>query len=351
MSISISTRRRAGCLVMLLVCLFLPSLGRRAEAAEIRVGLANTSSDAAFFIADKKKYFREEGVSVTFIPFDTGSKMIAPLSTGQLEVGAAAPSSALYNAVARGVDLRIVADKGQTPPGYGYQPLLVRKDLWDGGRIRTLSDLKGRKIAAGGVGISTSVTLNEALVKGGLTMSDVSAVTMGYPQHMVALQNGAVDASLTVEPTATLAINNGVAVRMMGDDEIYPYHQLSVVFFSADFIKKRPKEAKGFIRAYIRAVRDYNDALRDGRLGGPNADEIVAILTEYSVIKDGAILRAMISHGYDPDARLNVASLKKDLDYFKSQGLIQGDVSIENVVDSSLVEGALADLGPHKKRQ
>ncbi len=351
MSISIGVQRMAGRVVALLIYFYVLLSMVPASAADVRVGLANTSSDVAFFIADKKKYFQEEGVSVTFTPFDTGSKMIAPLSTGQLDVGAAAPSSALYNAVARGVDLRIVADKGQTPPGYGYQPLLVRKDLWDSGKVRTLADLKGRKIAAGGVGISTSVTLNEALVKGGLSSTDVSTVTMGYPQHMIALQNGAVDASLTVEPTATLAVNRGIAVRMMGDDEIYPYHQLSVVFFSADFIKKRPKEAKGFIRAYIRAVRDYNDALRDGRLAGSGAEEIVSILTEYSVIKDPAILRAMISHGYDPDARLNIASLRKDLDFFRSQGLIQGEVSIEKVVDSSIVEGALAELGPHNKRQ
>ena len=40
------------------------------------------------------------------------------------------------------------------------------------------------------------------------------------------------------------------------------------------------------MNAYIRAVRDYNDALMDGRLAGPSAREILSILTEYTKIKD-----------------------------------------------------------------
>jgi len=53
-----------------------------------------------------------------------------------------------------------VADKGSTPPGYGYQPLMVRKALVDNGTFKTLSDLKGRKVASsapgsGGVWCST----------------------------------------------------------------------------------------------------------------------------------------------------------------------------------------------------
>ena len=44
--------------------------------------------------------------------------------------------------------------------------------------------------------------------------------------------------------------------------------------------------AQKFINAYIRAVRDYNDAFKGGRLAGPNAEEIIAILTEYTEIKD-----------------------------------------------------------------
>ena len=60
---------------------------RAAEPIPVRVGLAQTSSDVGFFIADKKGYFKQEGLAVTFTPFDLAAKMIAPLGAGQLDVG------------------------------------------------------------------------------------------------------------------------------------------------------------------------------------------------------------------------------------------------------------------------
>lgn len=321
-----------------------------ATAADpVRIGTANTSSDVGFFIAEKRGYFKDEGIEVTFTPFDSAAKMIAPLGVGQLDVGGGAPSSALYNAVARGVNVKIVADKGSTPPGHGFQPLMVRKDLIDSGKVKTPADLKGLKIASGATGISTSVTLNEALKRGGLTIKDVTVVNMGYPQHVVALQNGAVDASLTVEPSATLAVSKGAAVRFLGDDEIYPHHQLAVVIYGGDFIKTRPEIARKFMRAYIRAVRDYNNALKGGKLAGPGAEAIIAILTEYTLVKDPAIYRSIVVHGTNPDGRMNGASLQKDFEFFREQGLLEGTVSVEQAVDHSFVEAALKELGPYKR--
>jgi NitT/TauT family transport system substrate-binding protein len=320
-----------------------------AEPAKVRVGIANASSDVGLFLADKKGYFRQEGLDVSFVSFDSGAKMVAPLGNGQLDVGAGSPAAGLYNAVARGIDIKIVADKGSTPPGYGYQPLLVRKDLVDSGRYKSLKDLKGMKIAGSATGSASTSTLNEALKKAGLKYSDVERVFLGFPQHVVALQNKAVDAALTTEPSATKAVQSGVAVRVMGDDSIYPNHQLAVVLYGGGFAKSNPDAARRFMRAYLRAVRDYNDALKDGKLAGKNADEVIAVLTEYTSIKDAALLRSISPQGCNPDGRVNEVSLKKDLQFFKDEGLIQGAVTIEQLLDNSFVDAALKDLGPYRK--
>src|SRR6266571_4450555 len=235
--------------------LLMAMLGAAAQAAEpvtIRVGLASASSDVGFFIADKKGYFKQEGLNVSFLNFDSGAKMVAPLGNGQLEVGAGSPAAGLYNAIARGIDIKIVADKGSTPPGYGYQPLLVRKDLVDSGRYKSLKDLKGMKIAGSAPGSASTSTLNEALKQGGLKYSDVERVFMGFPQHVAALQNKAVDAAMTTEPSATRAVQSGAAVRVLGDDAIYPNHQLAVVLYGGDFAKRRPEVARRFMRAYLK---------------------------------------------------------------------------------------------------
>jgi NitT/TauT family transport system substrate-binding protein len=323
---------------------------RAADTVTVRVGIVNASSDVGFFIADRKGYFRQEGIDVTFTAFDSAAKMIAPLGVGQLDVGGGSPSAGLYNAVARNIAIKIVADKGSTPPGFGFQPLLVRKDLVDSGRYMSLKDLKGMKIAGSAPGSASTSTLNEALKQGGLKYTDVDRVFMGFPQHVLALQNKAVDAALTTEPSATRAVQSGAAVRVMGDDEIYPNHQLAVVLYGGDFAASRPEIARRFMRAYLKGVRDYNDALKDGRLAGPNADEVVTILTQSTAIKDPGVFRAIHAQGCNPDGRVHEASLRNDLEFFRSEKLIVGSVDVAQVIDHSFVDWAVDSLGPYTPR-
>jgi NitT/TauT family transport system substrate-binding protein len=121
-------------------------LGARAHAQQpdsVKIGVNNVISDIVFYIAQEHGFFTEQNLKVAFIPFDSGPRMIAPLGVGQIDVGAGASSAGLYNAVARGIDVKIVADKGSTPSGYDYMPLIVRKDLVDTGKVRSFADLKG----------------------------------------------------------------------------------------------------------------------------------------------------------------------------------------------------------------
>jgi NitT/TauT family transport system substrate-binding protein len=346
----IKIKKIAQCLLLCSLQLLAVAQARAADPVELRVGISSASSDIGFYIADKKGYFSQEGLKVTFTPFDSAAKMVAPLGAGQLDIGGGSPSAGLYNAVARGIDIKIVADKGSTPPGYGFQPLLVRKDLVDSGRYKSLKDLKGMKIAGSAPGSASTSTLNEALKKAGLKYADVERVFLGFPQHVLALQNKAVDAAMTTEPSATRAVQSGAAVRVMGDDVIYPNHQLAVVLYSGAFVKSNPDAAKRFMRAYLRAVRDYNDALKDGKIAGPNADEVIAILTQYTNIKDAAVYRAITPHGSNPDGKVHEASLKNDLQFFKDEGQIQGKITLDQVLDNSFVETALKELGPYQAK-
>jgi len=137
---------------------------------------------------------------------------------------------------------------------------------------------------------------------------------------------------------------------VMGDDEIYPDHQLAVVLYAGDFIKREPQAAAGFMRAYIRAVRDYNDALNGGHIAGPNAGEIIAILTEYTDIKDPAVYRAMHTQGTNPNGRVHEASLKQDLQFFKEEGLIEGNVTVDQALEHSFADAAVKALGPYQPK-
>ena len=90
----------------------------------VKVGTTNLSSDIGLFLAEKRGYFKDEGLKVELIPFDAGAKMVAPLGAGDLDAGAGAASAGLYNAVNRGLKLKMVADKGTNVAGYSYKALM-----------------------------------------------------------------------------------------------------------------------------------------------------------------------------------------------------------------------------------
>jgi NitT/TauT family transport system substrate-binding protein len=316
----------------------------------VKVASAGIASDIGFFLAHKKGYFRAEGLNIELSQMANAPAMIGPLGMGQLDVGAGTVAASLYNAVAQNIAIRAVADKGSMRPGYGFSGLLVRKDLVDSGRFKSYADLNGMKL--GTFGSANASAMNEALKKGGLKWSDAaSIVQLGFPQHMVALQNKAIEASMTNEPTSTSAVSAGLAVRIAGNDEIYPAQQTAVVLYSEIFGRTRPDHALKFMRAYIRAVREYNDALANGRIAGPNADEVVSVLTEYTFIKDAKIHRSITPAAIDPDGRLSLAGLRNDIAFFKEQKLIQdAAMTVERIIDTSFVEQAVKQLGPYRPR-
>jgi NitT/TauT family transport system substrate-binding protein len=320
-----------------------------AAAQTITVGATSSTSDAPIYIADKKGYFRAEGLEVKVSNFRSAADMVAPLGAGQIQAGAGSASAGLYNAVARGIKIKIVADKASSPPGYGGTKILVRKDHVESGRYKELKDLEGMKFAMNAPGVSNTSTLNTLLKSAGLKYSAVETVYLPLPDHVAALKNKSVDASASVEPAPALAMRNGDAVLIKSDDEILPNHQIAVLLYSEEFALRQADAAKRFMRAYIRAVRFYNDALKNGRLDGPTSDDVIAILSEATPIKSREIYKLITPTGMNPDGRVNKASLIYDLAFYTEQGLIKGIVDLDDVVDGSFVEAALNELGPYRR--
>ncbi len=332
-----------------LVAALHPLAAQAQSLPTVKVASAGIASDIGFFLALKKGYFRGEGLNVELTQMANAPQMIGPLGRGQLDIGAGTVAASLYNAVSQNIGIRAVADKGSIRKGYGFSGLLVRKDLVDSGRFKTYADLKGMKLAVGTFGSANSSAMNEALKKGGLKWADAgSIVALLFPQHLVAYQNKAIDASMTNEPTATTAVQNGLAVKVAGNDEIYPAQQTAVVLYSEIFAREKPALALKFMRAYIRAVREYDRALKGGRLAGPNAEEVISVLTEFTFIKDAATHRSITPAAIDPDGRMSLAGLRNDLVFFKEQKLIEDPkIEVERIIDTSFVEKAVRELGPY----
>jgi NitT/TauT family transport system substrate-binding protein len=322
-----------------------------ASAADtVQVGAVNSVSDAPFLIADKKGFFAEQGIKVEFTTFASAALMVQPLASGQLDVGGGAPSAGLYNALSRGLGLHVVADRGRDTPGYGYAPLLVRQDLITSGKFKTLKDLKGMKMAEPAKGTTIMPAVDALMTKAGLKYDDVEHVFIAFPDQVAALRTGAIDATVTLEPWGTLAQREGYAKIIAGDDEFYPNQELAVVLYADDFAKKRPDVARRFMIAYVKAVRFYNDALKNGKMAGTTANDVVSILEEVQKAKP-EILRAMTPAGIDPNGRVNVQSLENDYKVYKRLGVLTGgDYDVSKAVDMSYVDAAVKALGPYKRK-
>ncbi|MFG1418946.1 ABC transporter substrate-binding protein [Xanthobacter sp. V0B-10] len=342
-----TTRRRflaAGALAAAFI-----AAGPASAADKVRVGINNVISDVVFHLAQERGFFKEQGLEVELVTFDSGPKMIAPLGAGQIDVGAGASSAGLYNAAARGIDIKVVADKGSTPKGYDYMPLMVRKDLVDRGKVKTVADLKGLKVGAVGPGAATNAKLAHILGTAGLTYKDVNNNYIGYPQQIAAFTTGAIDAAITTEPSATQAVDNNVAVRFVVDG--YPNQQVAVLLYGGDFIAKRRDVAQRFMNAYVKSARVFNDATAGGRFDGKGADEVVKTIMRTTGLKDADLFKKMIPNGIDPDGKVDTASMAADLKFFSENGYLEKPAKVEDVVDPSFAIAAVKVLGPDKAAQ
>jgi NitT/TauT family transport system substrate-binding protein len=319
----------------------------RVPLQRVRYGNLTLLSDAGIYIGIDEGYFAEQGIEVELVTFDSAANMVAPLATNQLEAGGGAPSAGLFNALRSGVNVRIVADKGHsdpTPPGFPVSIYLVRKELVDSGRVRGVADLKGLRFAQPARGISPEVDLVLLLKEGGLTPADLDTTIMSFPDQVPAFANGSLDFSFSVEPFATIALNQGTVSVLKYDYEFNPYHQVAVLLYSPDF--SRSDLGTKFMTAYLRGVRVYNDAFVKRE---PTARErAISALVQHTPVKNRALYDQMTLSALHPDGKMHLQSFEVQQEHFLSTGAQQGRVDVAQFIDLQHIEAAAAALGPYR---
>jgi NitT/TauT family transport system substrate-binding protein len=330
----------------LLLCAINP-LQAAVAADRVKIGTVASTGEFILNVAQGKGYFAQEGIEPDYTFFDSAAKAIAPLGTGQIDVAGGAVSVGLFNAIERDIEIRIIADRTSVAPGFGFHGIVIRKALTDNGAIKGIADLKGRKLAIVARGSSTESILNEAMKSVGLRYEDVDLVDIPFSQQSAALASGAVDAVITTEPYLTLIVQQNFGVLLTSTDLFYPNAQIGELLFSEKFAETRRDVGVRFIKAYIRAIRDFRHALGpDGRLDGPGSEGIVDIIMKYSGTKDAGLLRSIKLPAVNMDGRVNRESIWKDWQFFKDKGFIKGSVNPDKIIDGSFVEEALKQLGP-----
>jgi len=303
----------------------------RAQEEVVRLGDLPAISNAAIYLAMERGFFKELGLRVELSSFASAAKMLPALAAGELDVSVGTPSAGLFNAVAEGAPYRVVADKGQFRAGHGYATLTVRKDLVATGQVKSVKDLKGRKIAQTAKGIILDYIMDKMAAEAGLGLKDFAFSYLTAPNQMAALESKTIDAAITTEPWGARAEERGVGVRFRTPDQVKGLSpvQAAVIIYSGRFIKDRRPVAQRWMDAYLKGCEFY--AAR-----GVQDPEVLAIVEKYTKVPAKAI-KAATPFYLDGGGRVNVASLADMIQWFVANGYMPKAVPADQVVDLSFL--------------
>ncbi len=299
-------------------------------------------SDGGILIGMAKGYYKDLGIKIEPVQFNTGQEMINALAAGQLDVGATVTASGLFNAMSRDIPVKIVADKGVNVAGKGYYRLVIRKDLV--GQIKDFADLRGRKLAIVGTASLDEIALDRVLNKGGMTTKDCDLqVIRSFPDMLVSLGNKSIDAAMLIEPFVAVGMAKDLLDPWKDPAEYDPDAQTALLVFGTS-MTTRPDVANRFMTAYVKALRDYNDAFFKNR----GKAEMIALLCKYSVVKDPVMYEKMFPVGLNPDGYLRLKGVEMDLAWYKQRNLLKGDIKLADVYDHKYVDFAVKVLGKYQ---
>jgi NitT/TauT family transport system substrate-binding protein len=314
------------------------------KPAPVKIGLLKLTSSAPIFVGVEKGFFREFGIEPELLYFQAAAPIATALAAGQLDVGATGLTAALYNIVLGGEKLWIVADKGREWPGYPLVAIVVQKEMWDGG-LRSIRDLKGKRIGVTQLGSTFHYHIGNILEKDGLTLADVKIVPLQAMSATVeALKGKQVDAILVPQPFPAAAEAQGFGKIMAWAGDLYPW-QIATVFYSGKFATDRAR-AVAFMKGYVKASRYYVDAAliqKDGRtVPGANYEEVVAITAKYTGARPEIIRLGFPFQ--DRNGRLLVPDIERQMTWWAANGFMKKPLPLKSIVDTSFVEEAVKAL-------
>lgn len=293
---------------------------------------------APFFVAIDRGYFKQAGIDLQITTYKTSaSGQIPILARGDLDITPVVPGPALFNQFEQGFKIKLVASITEAHPGYvDASVLMVRKDLWDSGAIRKLSDLAAKKVDGAFQGSPVAYLTLSAIQKAGLKTSQVTYTTKeaSPADQFAALQNKAVDVQGTTEPTATAIVEKGVAVKWLSYKDVVPGYQDTFLGVSPQFAQAHPEVVQRFLQAWLRGVVDVQ------RSRGKLTPALVSELAKWSELPPEEIQRiGGVAYSGQMGA-INVGSLEHVQKFWMEQGLVHDPVAINQIVETQPLAAA-----------
>jgi len=245
---------------LLMLFIFLNSCSKSEQNAdEVVIGYSALRISLPVFVAVEKGYFRDEGLKVKLVRFDTAQPLMQSLVAGKIPVAGYTALPITFNAMLRSKEklyfITSLVEDDMHPISYLILPHATPKDF-------TMNELRGKKI-----GVLPTVAyhkwLEHILKSQGISRDEVTITPVTPNLQANALQSGAVHAVFTNDPAATAILQQGVG-RLYSDESISPKYLGNPMLFGSFNIAKgwadsHPEQYKKIVRALNKSVDFVNE--------------------------------------------------------------------------------------------
>lgn len=292
----------------------LAGCARQPSAPALTMGLIPIEDTLPFWVAERRGYFREEGVSVNLKTFASAAERDAALTAGEID-GAVADLVAAALLHAGGTRVGVVSLTLGASGSEGRIAILSPP-----GSALTVDDLRGREIAISPNSL-IEFTVTRLLEKRGFRPDEIKTVAVAkIPVRFELLMAGKVPAAALPDPFAALAQKRGA--HLVLDDTADNISQ-AVVLFRRPVLEQRTREVEKVMRAYARAVADIN----------ANPMAFSDLLTEKAGVPKEVLdwYRALHFPGLVLPGR---AQVEDALNWLGEKGLLREPLRYEDLVDA-----------------
>ncbi|MBC7814177.1 MAG: ABC transporter substrate-binding protein [Burkholderiales bacterium] len=290
------------------------------------LGVSNT------YIAEAEGYFAAQNIEIEHatVGSTTDAEAIALLLSGEVDVLQASWTPALFNAVERGAELKVVAvptyNDPESCPYAGFAVAAGQAENFDMESLRTSP-----------VAISNGIAqyyLDKWLMSGGMRLNDVMLENMTTSARLEALVSGTVTLSYLTEPLLSRGVTEFGIEVLVGFNEIVPDASLSVLLFGPNILNREDDVAVRYLTAYLQGARQFNE--------GPT-ERNVEILSP-ALEMEPELLQQICWIRFRENGLLNTDTALDYIDWLNEQGLLDAPLSVDEFYDPSYVEQAYERL-------
>jgi NitT/TauT family transport system substrate-binding protein len=307
-----------------------PSAVPSASPTALTVGLGYIPSVqfAQFYLADQSGAYARAGLDVT-LQNKIDPDLVTLLGQGAVDIGSADGTSVIP-AVSQGIPVVY------TSTTYGDFPSVVVTTTASG--ITKAADLKGKRIGIPGRYGSSWIMLQALLQSGGLTPDDVTIVEFPDFSQVAGLQQGRVDAATGFSNNEPIQLKNaGLAPVVLTVDDIVPLPGPGLVTGTATLKAKRDALA-AFTAATLQAEADITADPQKGIDATFKAvPDLASDPTLQRQILDATIAAWKNDRTNAPLGAIDRQGWQESLDFMTTLGLVPNKVSVDQLVDDSLL--------------